>query len=57
MNYDLNIECKNQIEIIYTIKNSNIYYNTKFILLKNLKTPESSSKKPKILNLNDILNN
>ena len=56
MNYDLNIECKNYKEIFYSIKNCNIYYNTKFILLKNLNTPEASSKKPKILNLNDVLN-
>jgi hypothetical protein len=56
MNYDLNIECKNYKEIFYAIKNCNIYYNTKFILLRNLNTPEVSSKKPKILNLNDVLN-
>ena len=56
MNYDLNIECNNYKEIFYAIKNCNIYYNTKFILLKNLNTPEASSKKPKILNLNDALN-
>ena len=56
MNYDLNIECKNYKEIFYSIKNCNIYYNTKFILLRNLNTPEVSSKKPKILNLNDVLN-
>ena len=53
MNYDLNIECKNYKEIFYAIKNCNIYYNTKFILLKNEK---SNSKKPKILNLNNVLN-
>jgi hypothetical protein len=56
MNYDLNIECKNYKEIFYAIKNCNIYYNTKFILLRNLNTSEVSSKKPKILNLNDVLN-
>ena len=56
MNYDLNIECKNYKEIFYSIKNCNIYYNTKFILLRNLNTSEVSSKKPKILNLNDVLN-
>ena len=53
MNYDLNIECKNYKEIFYAIKNCNIYYNTKFILLKN---ENSNSKKPKILHLNNVLN-
>ena len=56
MNYDLKIECKNYKEIFYSIKNCNIYYNTKFILLKNSNSEGTPSKKPKILNLNQVLN-
>ena len=59
MNYDLNIECHNYKEIFYAIKNSNIYYNIKFILLKNNNTnsPEYKlSNKSKKLNLNTVLN-
>ena len=54
MNFDFNIECNNYKEIFYAIKNCNIYYNTKFTL-KNI-NPTSSSKKPKVLNLNIVLN-
>ena len=56
MNYDLNIECHNYKEIFYAIKNSNIYYNIKFILLKNKKSSSSLPNKPKILDLNKVLN-
>ena len=56
MNYDLKIECKNYKEIFSSIKNCNIYYNTKFILFKKSNSNEISSKKPKILNLNTVLN-
>ena len=56
MNYDLKIECKNYKEIFLSLKNCNVYYNLKFILIKN-KNPESSiPKKPKTLNLNTVLN-
>ena len=56
MNYDLKIECKSYKEIFYSIKNCNIYYNTKFILLKITNSNGLFSKKPKILNLNTVLN-
>ena len=56
MNYDLNIECHNYKEIFYAIKNSNIYYNIKFILLKNKNPSAPFTNKPKILNLNVVLN-
>lgn len=57
MNYDLNIECKNYKEIFLSLKKCNIYYNTKFILLKHNSSPKSnSSTKSKILNLNTVLN-
>ena len=56
MNYDLNIECHNYKEIFYAIKNSNIYYNIKFILLKNKNPSAPFTNKPKILSLNVVLN-
>ena len=60
MNYDLNIECKNYKEIFLSLKKCNIYYNTKFILLKNnnnANSPEYKlSNKSKKLNLNTVLN-
>ena len=56
MNYDLNIECHNYKEIFYAIKNSNIYYNIKFILLKIKKSSSPFSNKPKILDLTKVLN-
>lgn len=56
MNYDLNIECNNYKEVFFAIKNCNIYYNTKFILLKNLNMLTSSLKKPKALTFNNVLN-
>ena len=56
MNFDLKVECKNYKEIFYAIKKCNIYYNTKFILLKNSNSNSPISKKPKILNLDYALN-
>ena len=59
MNFDLNIECRNYKEIFISLKKCNIYYNTKFILLKNTNnnSPTSdSSNKSKILNLGTVLN-
>lgn len=56
MNFDLNVECKNYKEIFYAIKNCNIYYNTKFILVKNSNSNSPTSKKPKILNLDFAVN-
>ena len=59
MNFDVNIECKNNKELFNAIKNCNIYFNTKFILFK---TGNSVSKKPgkiakpKVLNLNLAIN-
>ena len=57
MNYDLNIECKNYKEIFISLKNSNIYYNLKFILFNEANSNAATKKKkPKILSLNVILN-
>ena len=57
MNYDLNIECKNYKEIFLTLKNSNIYYNLRFILFNGKNSNKNiKENKPKILNLNAILN-
>ena len=58
MNFDMNIECGSNKELFNALKNCNIYYNTKFILLKNdLNSPKSGkNKKPKVLNLNSAIN-
>ena len=58
MNFDMNIECGSNKELFNALKNCNIYYNTKFILLKNdSNSPKSGkNKKPKILNLNSAIN-
>ena len=56
MNYDLNIKSNNYKEIFLSLKNCNVYYNLKFILLKNTNPNSSTQKKPKILNLNTVLN-
>ena len=57
MNYDLNIECKNYKEIFISLKNSNIYYNLKFILYnENNSNTNTKKKKPKVISLNVILN-
>ena len=56
MNFDINIECKNNKELFNALKNCNIYYNTKFILLINSNSNSPISKKPKILNLEYALN-
>ena len=58
MNFDMNIECGSNKELFNALKNCNIYYNTKFILLKNdSNSPKSGKKKkPKVLNLNSAIN-
>ena len=58
MNFDMNIECGSNKELFNALKNCNIYYNTKFILLKNdSNSPKSGkNKKPKVLNLNSAIN-
>ena len=56
MNYDVNIECKNNKELFNAIKNCNIYYNTKFILLKTISKKTGNIKKPKVYNLNLVIN-
>ena len=58
MNFDMNIECGSYKELFNALKNCNIYYNTKFILLKNdSNSPKSGkNKKPKVLNLNSAIN-
>ena len=57
MNYDLKIECKTYKEIFISLKNSNIYYNLKFILFNEANSNAATKKKkPKILSLNVILN-
>jgi hypothetical protein len=56
MNYDVNIECKSNKELFNAIKNCNIYYNTKFILLKTISKKTGNIKKPKIYNLNLAIN-
>lgn len=47
MNYDLNIECKNYKEIFISLKNSNIYYNLKFILFNEANSNAATKKKTK----------
>jgi hypothetical protein len=54
MNFDLDAECTNYREAFYVIKNCNIYYNTRFVLQK--KTNAQSHEKPRILNMNYVLN-
>ena len=49
MNFDIDIQCKNNKELFNSLKSCNIYYNTKFILSKGI-------KKPKVLNLNLAIN-
>ena len=56
MNFDINIECKNNKELFSAIKNCNIYYNTKFILLKSISKKTGNIKKPKVYNLNLAIN-
>jgi hypothetical protein len=56
MNFDINIECKNNKELFSAIKNCNIYYNTKFILLKSISKKTGKIKKPKVYNLNLAIN-
>ena len=59
MNFDINIECKNNKELFNAIKNCNIYYNTKFIVSKNGNSISKKSgkiTKPKVLNLNLAIN-
>ena len=60
MNFDINIECKNNKELFNALKNCNIYYNTKFTLLKSGSNSSSKKagkiKKPKVLNLNLAIN-
>ena len=56
MNYNVNIECKNKKELFTAIKNCNIYYNTKFILLKSISKKTGIIKKPQIYNLNLAIN-
>ena len=58
MNFDMNIECGSNKELFNALKNCNIYYNIKFILLKNdSNSPKSGkNKKPKVLNLNSAIN-
>ena len=58
MNFDMNIECGSNKELFNALKNCNIYYNTKFILLKNDSNSLKSgkNKKPKVLNLNSAVN-
>ena len=59
MNFDINIECKNNKELFNALKNCNIYYNTKFTLLKSGNSSSKKTgkiKKPKVLNLNLTIN-
>ena len=59
MNFDMNIECKSNKELFNAIKNCNIYYNTKFILHKNINSNSTKAgkiKKPKVLSLNLAIN-
>ena len=59
MNFDMNIECKSNKDLFNALKTCNIYYNTKFILYKNLNSNSSKNgklKKPKVLSLNLAIN-
>ena len=52
MNFDVNIHCKNHKELFSALKNCNVYYNTKFIILKT----KGKIKKQKVLTLNLAIN-
>ena len=56
MNFDVDIECKSYKELFNALKTCNIYYNLKFILIKNNVKKTEKIQKPKVLSLNLVIN-